>query len=39
MIMEMEFEADKILSREFGVSGIPPLPPRYNDQECMAPLP
>ena len=24
------FEADKILSREFGVSGIPPLSPRYN---------
>jgi len=24
------FEADKVLSREFGVSGIPPLSPRYN---------
>ena len=24
------FEADKILSKEFGVSGIPPLSPRYN---------
>jgi putative SOS response-associated peptidase YedK len=24
------FEADKILSREFGVSGIPLLSPRYN---------
>ena len=24
------FEADKILSREFGVSGISPLSPRYN---------
>jgi len=24
------FEADKVLSREFGVSGIPALPPRYN---------
>jgi putative SOS response-associated peptidase YedK len=24
------FEADKILSREFGVSAIPPLSPRYN---------
>jgi putative SOS response-associated peptidase YedK len=24
------FEADKILSREFGVSGFPPLSPRYN---------
>ena len=24
------FEADRILSREFGVSGIPPLSPRYN---------
>ena len=24
------FEADKVLSREFGVSGIPALSPRYN---------
>jgi putative SOS response-associated peptidase YedK len=24
------FEADKVLSRGFGVSGIPPLSPRYN---------
>jgi len=24
------FEADKILSKEFGVSGAPPLSPRYN---------
>jgi len=24
------FEADKILSKEFGVSGVPPLSPRYN---------
>jgi putative SOS response-associated peptidase YedK len=24
------FEPDKVLSREFGVSGIPPLSPRYN---------
>lgn len=24
------FEADKILSKEFGVSGFPPLSPRYN---------
>ena len=24
------FEPDKVLSREFGVSSIPPLPPRYN---------
>ena len=24
------FEADNILSKEFGVSGIPPLSPRYN---------
>ena len=24
------FEADKVISREFGVSGIPPLSPRYN---------
>jgi len=24
------FEADKILSKEFGVSGIPLLSPRYN---------
>jgi putative SOS response-associated peptidase YedK len=24
------FEADKVLSREFGVSNIPPLSPRYN---------
>jgi putative SOS response-associated peptidase YedK len=24
------FEADKVLSKEFGVSGIPPLSPRYN---------
>ena len=24
------FEADKILSKEFGVSGIPSLSPRYN---------
>ena len=24
------FEADKILSKEFGVSGIPPMSPRYN---------
>jgi putative SOS response-associated peptidase YedK len=24
------FEADKILSREFGVSGFPLLSPRYN---------
>jgi putative SOS response-associated peptidase YedK len=24
------FEPDKILAREFGVSAIPPLPPRYN---------
>ena len=24
------FEADKILSKEFGVSGFSPLSPRYN---------
>jgi len=24
------FEADKVLSKEFGVSGVPPLSPRYN---------
>jgi len=24
------FEADKVLSKEFGVSVIPPIPPRYN---------
>jgi len=24
------FEADKILSKEFGVTGLPPLSPRYN---------
>ena len=24
------FEADKVLSKEFGLSGIPPLSPRYN---------
>jgi putative SOS response-associated peptidase YedK len=24
------FEADTVLCKEFGVSGIPPLPPRYN---------
>ncbi|HEY6096439.1 MAG TPA: SOS response-associated peptidase [Candidatus Deferrimicrobium sp.] len=24
------FEPDKVLSREFGVSGVPPLSPRYN---------
>lgn len=32
------FEADKILSKEFGVSGIPPLSPRYNIAPSMTPV-